>query len=221
MSMMVRLILNISFVFIAYSILGCSGEPETDSVAAVSLFDGKSFAGWEGDLNWFRIEDSAIVAGSLKREIPHNQFLCTTKAYGDFELKVEVKLVGEGANSGIQFRSRRIPENTEVIGYQADIGGAIGDWDIVWGNLYDESRRNKMLVTANSEEILKVIRPDDWNEMTVKCQDKRIQVWLNGYQSVDYFEEDESIEKKGVIGIQIHSGAPAEAWFRNIRLTEL
>jgi len=57
--------------------------------------------------------------------------------------------------------------------------------------------------------------------MVVKCQDNHIQIWVNGYPSVDYFEDDDSIAQKGIIGIQIHEGAPAEAWFRNITLTEL
>ena len=34
------------------------------------LFDGKTFAGWEGNLEVFRIEDGAIVGGSLEQEIP-------------------------------------------------------------------------------------------------------------------------------------------------------
>ena len=219
--MIVKLILNISFVSLAFWVLGCSGEQKTDSDSTVSLFDGKSFAGWEGDLNWFRIEDGAIVAGSLEREIPHNLFLCTTKVYGDFELKVEAKLVGAGDNGGVQFRSRRLTGDTEVSGYQADMGGPIGNFDVVWGSLYDESRRRKMLVTANVEEVLKVYRPKDWNEIVVKCQNSHIQIWVNGYQSVDYTEDDDSIEKKGIIGFQIHSGAPAEAWYRNITLTKL
>lgn len=219
--MIVKLILNISLISLAFWVLGCSGELKTDTDAAVSLFDGKSFAGWEGDLNWFRIEDGSIVADSLEREIPHNLFLCTMKEYGDFELKVEAKLVGVGDNSGVQFRSRRVTGETEVSGYQADMGGPIGEYGVVWGSLYDESRRRKMLVTANEEEILKVYRPNDWNEIVVKCQASHIQIWVNGYQSVDYTEDDDSIEKKGIIGFQIHEGAPAEAWFRNITLTEL
>ena len=36
----------------------------------LSLFDGKSFEGWEGDTEkMFRIEDGAIVGGSLKEKI--------------------------------------------------------------------------------------------------------------------------------------------------------
>ena len=219
--MIIRLIVNISLISLAFWLLGCSGEQKTDTDTAVSIFDGKSFAGWEGDLNWFRIEDGSIVAGSLEKEIPHNMFLCTTKEFDDFELKVEAKLVGPGDNSGIQFRSRRVPGTTEVSGYQADMGGPIGDFGVVWGSLYDEARRNKMLVIANQEEIKKAYRSNDWNEMVLKCKNNHIQVWVNGYQSVDYTEDDESIAKKGIIGFQIHAGAPTEVWLRNITLTEL
>ena len=218
---MAKLFLNISLAILVIIMSGCSGEQKTDTDGAVSLFDGESFAGWGGDMNWFRIEDGAIVAGSLEKDIPHNMFLCTTKEYGDFELKLEIKILGPGDNSGIQFRSRRIPGGPEVSGYQADAGGPIGDFGVVWGSLYDEARRNKMLVTANQEEIVKAYRQNDWNEMVVKCQGTHIQIWVNGYQSVDYNEEDDTIAKKGIIGFQIHQGAPTEVWFRNITLTEL
>ena len=218
---MVKLILNISLIVPALFVFGCSGEQKTGINSAVSLFDGKSLDGWEGELNWFRVEDGAIVAGSLEKDIPQNLFLCTTREYGDFELKVEAKLIGPGDNSGIQFRSRRIAEDTEVSGYQADMGGPIGDFGVVWGSLYDESRRNKMLVTPNQKEIQKDYKLHEWNEMIVRCKGAHIQIWLNGHKTVDYTEDDNSIAKKGIIGFQIHAGAPAEAWFRNISLTEL
>jgi len=218
-----KLFLGISVIALIFVIFGCAGEQKTDvdETVVVQLFDGKTFTGWEGDLNWFRIEDGAIVAGSLEKEIPHNYFLCTTKEYDDFEVKIEAKFVGEGANSGLQFRSRRIPDDTEVIGYQADMGGAIGEWATVWGSLYDESRRRKMLVKANDEEVLKICRLDDWNELVLNCKGNQIKIWVNGHQTVDYIEEDASIEQNGIIGLQIHSGAPGEVWFRNITLTKL
>ena len=219
--MNVKSLLKISLISLLFFLVGCSDEQKTDTKAAVSLFDGKSLAGWDGDQNWFRVEDGSIVAGSLEREIPHNMFLCTTKEYGDFELKLEIKIMGPGDNSGIQFRSRRIPGGPEVSGYQADAGGPIGDFGVVWGSLYDEARRNRMLVTANQEEIVKAYRQNEWNEMVVKCQGTHIQIWVNGYQSVNYTEEDETIAKKGIIGFQIHAGAPTEVRYRNITLTEL
>ena len=56
-----------------------------------SLFDGKSLDGWEGNEKMFRVEDGCIVGGNLKERIPHNEFLCTTKEYENFELRAEGK----------------------------------------------------------------------------------------------------------------------------------
>ena len=90
---------------------------------AVRLFDGKTFKGWEGNLKFFRIEEGAVVAGNLNTKIARNEFLCTKRKYGNFVLKLEVKLVGgPRANAGIQIRTKRLPNHHEVSGYQADMG---------------------------------------------------------------------------------------------------
>jgi hypothetical protein len=183
------------------------------------LFDGRTFEGWEGSRDLFRIEDGAIVAGHLERPIPRNEFLCTTRQFGDFELQFKAKLVGKGNNAGVQFRSQRVPNHHEVSGYQCDMGAAFGR--SVWGSLYDESRRNRMLAEGAQDRIKEVFKPDDWNELVVRCQGPRVQIWLNGYQTVDYIESDDKIARQGVIGLQIHGGAPAEASYKEIRLKVL
>jgi hypothetical protein len=185
----------------------------------VPLFDGKLLAGWEGKAYWFRVEDRAIVAGSMEERIPHNYFLCTTRSYSDFELRLQVKTIGTGVNAGIQFRTKRIPGSDEVSGYQADVGGvAKGS---VWGALYDESRRKKFLVEPQAELIKQIVRPDDWNDFVIRCDGPSIKIYLNGEQTVDYTEMDESIDREGVIAVQIHSGPPSEAWYRNLRIKTL
>ncbi|TWU02150.1 3-keto-disaccharide hydrolase [Stieleria varia] len=184
----------------------------------VTIFDGKSLAGWQGDREWFRVEDGAIVAGKLDQDIPNNWFLSTQKRYGDFELRVEVKLVGQGNNAGVQFRTERIPDHHEVIGYQADIG-MMGDRSI-WGSLYDESRRRKFLA-ENPDVSNAALKPGDWNEIRVVAKGPKIQIFLNGQQTVDYTETEPKIPKDGVIAVQVHSGKPLEAWYRNIRIREL
>ena len=183
------------------------------------LFDGKSLEGWEGNLDWFRIEDQCVVAGSVEKAIPHNEFLCTKSNYANFELKLQVRLKGKGDNAGIQFRSVRIPGKSEVSGFQCDVGNAFGR--PVWGALYDESRRNTMLAEGDKEKVPGWLRKDDWNELTVRAEASRIQIWLNGNLTVEYQEEDDKIVKTGVIGLQIHSGPPTEAWYRNIRIKAL
>jgi hypothetical protein len=180
------------------------------------LFDGQSFDGWEGNLDWFRIEDGAIVAGSLERDVPRNEFLCTTRDYGDFELRLQVKLVGgDQANAGIQFRTRRIPDHHEVSGYQADMGPG---W---WGALYDESRRKRRLAEVDVDAVNGVLKPGDWNEYVIRCEGPRIRLWLNGLLTVDYTEEEQGIERTGIIGLQIHGGPPTEAWYKDITIEEL
>jgi len=180
------------------------------------LFDGKTFKGWEGNEKFFRIEKGAVVGGNLKSRIPRNEFLCTKRTYKNFVLTLEVKLRGgPRANAGIQIRTKRIPNHHEVIGYQADMGQG---W---WGSLYDESRRRTMLAKADPAVIKKVLKPDDWNKYVIRCEGPRIRLYLNGTLTVDYTEKDPKIPLEGIIGLQIHSGPPSEAWYREIRIQEL
>jgi 3-keto-disaccharide hydrolase/HEAT repeats len=188
------------------------GLAACDSSGWVRLFDGETFAGWEGNMDWFRIEDGAVVAGSLEKRIPNNEFLCTTKEYADFELRLQVKLLGDGANAGIQIRSQRVPNHHEVSGYQADMGEGY------WGALYDESRRNKILTAPDPEVMAKVLNAGDWNDYVIRCVGKRVQLWINGFRTVDYTEADDTIAATGIIGLQIHGGAPSEAWYRHMVL---
>lgn len=184
----------------------------------VALFDGKTFAGWDGDTGkTWRIEDGTIVGGSLDAVVARNEFLCTTKTFGDFILRVKFKLVGdpEKANAGVQIRTKRIPKHHEVIGYQADVGQAY------WGALYDESRRNKFLATPDAETRTKAVKLDDWNEYVIRCEGPRIRLTLNGVQTVDYTETDDKVEREGVIGLQVHGGAKAKVFYKDITIVEL
>ena len=77
--------------------------------AEISLFDGKTFEGWEGNTDYFRVEDGSIVGGSLEKGLEESFYLCTTEEYSDFELSVNVKLVHKNltGNSGISFRANK------------------------------------------------------------------------------------------------------------------
>lgn len=191
-------------------------DQATKDPKPVAIFDGKTFTGWEGNLTIFRIESGAIVGGSLKDKIVRNEFLCTTRVYGDFELRLKFKLLGgDTANAGVQFRTKRIPDNHEVSGYQADMGAG---W---WGALYDESRRNKVLIGPDQEKMNEVVKPSEWNDYVIRAEGPRIQLWINRVQTVDYVENDPSIESRGVICPQIHAGPPSEAWYKDITILDL
>ncbi len=181
------------------------------------IFDGKTFKGWEGNLKWFRIEEGAIIAGSQEKRVPNNEFLCTTKEYGDFELRLQARLIGkEYRNAGIQFRSRRIENHHEVIGYQCDMG-VMGEKNI-WGWLYDESRRRKFLVEAPQKPVTDHFKRDQWNDVVIRCEGEQIKMAINGITTVDYQEKEAGIARQGIIGLQVHGGPAQEASYRHIRI---
>ena len=132
-------------------------------------------------MEFFRLEDGAAVGGNMDEKIPRNEFLCTEKMYENFELRLKAKMQGKGDNAGIQFRSRRIPDHHEVIGYQCDMGSDAGG--PIWGFIYDESRRNKYLTTPDREAALKVLDVDGWNDFLVRAEGNHIQIWLNGHKN--------------------------------------
>jgi hypothetical protein len=185
----------------------------------VALFDGRTFTGWQGSIGGvWRIEDGALVAGSLEKKQEKNDFLATTKSYSNFELTLKWKLEGtEGfVNGGVQFRTRRIPNHHEVSGYQADLGKGYD------GALYDESRRKKMLAQPSPEVLEKARKPlGEWNDYRIRAEGPRIQIWLNGVQTVDYTETEPGIDMSGIIAVQIHGGATSIVRYKDIRIEEL
>ena len=107
----------------ALTILICSptaAENRDEPQGWISIFDGKSLAGWkpnERPKNWV-VEDGAIVAGrTMKEKMPRNEFLIHYEEFGDFDLRLKVKLIGEGGNAGVHFQCRQSTReeiNTEV-----------------------------------------------------------------------------------------------------------
>ncbi len=206
-----KLLKAMALVFVAMPGI-CLAEEEIPPLPEVVLFDGKSLEGWEGNLTMFRLEDGAIVGGMLDKPIPNNEFLCAEGEWSDFELTLKVKIKGN-ANGGIQLRSQRIADPPhEMSGYQADMG-----WTF-WGALYDESRRNKVLQAPDKALIERILKKDDWNEYKIRCEGPHIQLWLNGEQTVNYIEPDDSIPRGGQIAVQIHGGTPSECWYKDIAI---
>lgn len=183
-----------------------------------SLFDGKTFNGWEGDTSaTWKIMNKALVGGSLTETVPHNEFIATRESFGDFELTLEFKITGTGfVNAGVQFHSERSKDPVyEMVGYQADLG------DGYWASLYDESRRNLTIVQPDSALVKKVLKPNAWNHFKIKTVGRRIRIYLNGVQTVDYSEPDVKIGHTGKIALQVHGGGKALAAYRNIKIIRL
>ena len=229
------------------------------------VFNGKDLSGWNGNTELWKVVDGAIVAESPSQK--RNEFLVTDKSYRDFVFKATFRLKDGYGNSGIQFRSVRKPNDTEMIGYQADIGAGYtgslydesrrkkflaeaskpliaqtekpNDTEMIgyqadigapnwWGCLYDESRRNRVLQgprgdTPANRNLTKVLKPDGWNDYTIRAMDDRITLSINGALTVaDYRERDANIARDGHFGLQIHADPkPQRVEFKNIYVQEL
>jgi hypothetical protein len=95
----------------------------------IQMFDGTTLKGWDGPTDLWHVENGAIVV-QTKADPPTGStyLLWQGGEPKDFEFKVEVKLEGSGANSGVQFRAKllgEVPDNRlskwEARGYQADL----------------------------------------------------------------------------------------------------
>ncbi|MCB1121044.1 MAG: DUF1080 domain-containing protein [Verrucomicrobiae bacterium] len=195
-----------------------------DVAPFVSLFDGKSLSGWhvrEGEEKWWRVKDGVIEGGSLEEKVPHNTFITIPRSYGNFELRLTMRLVsGEGEgfkNSGIQVRSQRIPDHHEMLGYQVDGGPG---W---WGKLYDESRRRAVIAEpVDAEGIANGVYDfDQWNHYRIVCFGPKIRSWINGIHAIEYIEEDPNIPLDGLFGVQAHGGGKFVVQFKDIEIREL
>ncbi len=179
---------------------------------AAALLDWEVRAGEE---KWWREHDGVIIGGSLDEWIPTNTFITSRQRFADFEMNLQVKLVGGSPpNAGIQIRSERIPNHHEMVGYQADVGP---DY---WGKLYDESRRNRVIGEWVNAAAEKAVKPG-WNDYRIRAEGSRIRIWINGVLTCDFVETDPDIPLEGLIALQTHSGDPFEVHYRNIGIMPL
>jgi hypothetical protein len=160
-----------------------------------------------------------------------NSFLCTTQAFGDFELELEVR-AEPGLNSGVQIRSECYDRPTEVIygtqtlripagrvhGYQVEVDhNRNRRWS---GGIYDEARRGWIWPLTNQPEASAAFRFGEWNHYRIRCVGDHIQTWVNGVPAADVVD---SMTLSGFIGLQVHGSSEAglEVRWRNLRIREL
>jgi putative membrane-bound dehydrogenase-like protein len=168
------------------------------------FFNGKDLANWNGNLAVWRVENGEIV-GSSKTGLKQNDFLKSDFVLDDFRLVFQVKLTPNTENSGVQFRSEPF-EGHEMRGPQADIGAG---W---WGKLYEENGRGLLWDKPGDAHV----KANDWNTYEILAVGGKIRTALNGKLCTDL--ADEKVARRGVVGLQVHSGGPMEVRFKDFEL---
>jgi len=190
-------------------LIGYLASPTQVPEAATRMFISGFFNGfnldrWIADPEVWSVEGGEIV-GRTTDGLANNDFACSDFELQDFRLIVDVKLIGNLGNSGIQFRSHRNPDGT-VTGLQADIGEG---W---WGKLYEEHGRGLLEDAGAAGHVLE----GEWNTYEIVVSGDRILTALNGQLCVD--RTDPEASRSGIIALQVHSGGPTEVRFREFRL---
>jgi len=221
--------------------------PFEDHAGFVSIFDGSTLKGWDGDTKFWRVDGGAIV-GQTTAENPlkENSFIIWRGGEpADFELKVEYRI--NATNSGIQIRSVRLPPGTQqgrgavagnwvLKGYQCDIDAE----NRFTGQIYEERGRGFLAMRGqfsyipegggpkvvgalqrSGDELLKVIKVNDWNQAHVIARGNMITEILNGHVTSTLVDDDTKARAlKGLLGFQIHVGEPMKVEFKNIWLKQ-
>jgi hypothetical protein len=192
-------------------------KPSGEGWAA--LFNGRDLTGWKQNNGTakYTVEDGCVL-GTTNEGSP-NSFLCTTRDYGDFELRFEVK-VDDRLNSGVQIRSHSTPDfkDGRVHGPQVEI--AING---TAGRIYDEGRRGRWLDEKEPAADAKAaFKKGAWNQYRVLVEGNRYQTWVNGVPVADVKDD---MDKAGFIGLQVHGiragEGPYQVRWRNIYVREL
>ncbi|GAB6167259.1 DUF1080 domain-containing protein [Thermostilla marina] len=196
----------------------------------VSMFNGRDLTGWEGKPGWWHVEDGAITCESTPEHpcTKHNYLIWRGGTPGDFELRLKYRI--QGGNSGVQFRSREIPD-FDTRGYQADIDAA-GKWT---GALFEHARggvalRGQRVVIdpdgtrhetqfADPAELLKYVHTDGWNEYRIVAKGNHIVLSINGHVTAEVYDDQEGqAARKGIIALQMHPGPPMKVQFKDLMI---
>jgi len=218
-----RLAMRVAALLVVLSTApACSSYNGCDATSEPThLFNGVNLDGWtrRGGAATYIVEDGSIVGRTAPNQ--PNSFLCTERAFGDFELTLTFR-VDPALNSGVQVRSQSMPgyKNGAVHGYQVEIDPGERAWT---GGLYDEGRRGWLVDLKDKPEARSAFRHGEWNELRISARGDTFNTWLNGVDVVQNFHD--SMTAEGFIALQVHGVGdrkePLEVRWKNIRVREL
>ena len=217
---------NVSFAFQSNDAV----EPSVKGKNTIELLTDNNFKGWKvPSANW-SVVDNTIIGSTGGKKLSTSEWLYTEQRFSDFEFTCEVKLTGDDRrNSGIYFRvntflfkSARGNKSFEApSGYEFDLARHNPEKRNYWGALGDWFARKSLRIFADQNLISNTYTPQQWNRMTIRARDNRIEYWINGSKVMDYIDQDPKASREGTIGFQLHDGTVMQVAYKNIRVRPL
>jgi len=188
----------------------------------VSLFNGKSLDGWQGNTTDYYAENGLLVVNP--KNGGHGN-LYTAKEYSDFVYRFEFKLT-PGANNGLGIRAP-LEGDAAYVGMELQI---LDNTASIYANLHEYQYHGSVygVIPAKRGYLNPV---GDWNSEEVIVKGNHVKVSLNGVTIVDGDIAEAS--KNGTLDGKDHPGLKrdkgyigflghgSELWFRNIRIKDL
>ncbi len=208
-----------------------------DTTGWVSLFDGKSLAGWHGFnrqgepvKNW-DIEDGALTCLGAAKDA-HGGDIVSDGAYDNFILTWDWK-VNKGSNSGVMYHvvegsKYKAPYET---GPEYQIIDDIGFPEKLEG--WQKSGADYAMTVANDKK--KLMPVGEWNSSKLVFDHGHVEHWLNGEKIVEFQAWTDDWNKKksegkwkdfpdygsaksGAIALQDHGN---KVFYKNIKIKQL
>jgi len=194
---------------------GLPGLYAGDEGGFVPMFNGKDLTGWQTTGNWVVEEDGSITLKPRKGEWGwkrFNDYLTTTKKFGDFIIDLEFKFEA-GGNSGVFLRVGDLKDHVNS-GMEVQIIDTHGK-----KNVGPHDCGGVIGTVGPSKNMVK--RAGEWNHYTITVRGNQLTVVLNGEQIVDIDLSESPLKDrplKGYISFQ-DEGKPI--WYRNVKIKEL
>ncbi|MEA3367880.1 MAG: family 16 glycoside hydrolase, partial [Planctomycetota bacterium] len=221
--------------------------PEEEEMGFVSIFDGKTLKGWDGDERLWSVKDGVIRGETTKENPAHGNTFCVWRdgKLRDFILKIQFRI--QNGNSGIQYRSKEVSKWV-ISGYQAEVQNAPGKvgflyhekgrgWLVNVGDFMvidEEGKKNVVSKVADVKALKEkgYYKDKDWNEYIIIAQGNYLRHYLNGYPTMALIDNDKPTDpadpkdrkgsiREGLLALQIHAGAPMVVEFKDIRIKHL
>ena len=171
-----------------------------------AAFNGKDFTGWqEPEKNfWWTAEEGVLTAKSDSNRV--GSILWTEREFKNFIFEGEF-MFGEGTvDSGVFLRNSK--EQIQI-GISGSLKRDLTASPYIDGKGYP----------VEAEGVKELLKPTDWNTLTIVAKGKTYTVWLNNRYVMNY--DSESAIEKGPIGLQLHPGNEMSISFRKLRIAEL
>jgi hypothetical protein len=195
---------------------------EQNEVGFISLFDGKTLAGWTNVIKFG--PPYFVTNGVIASPANAGNDLVTENAFSDFILRMEFKLT-PGANNGVGIRTPLENANLTYVGNEVQI---LDDDDAQYAHLDPGQYCGSLYkIFAAKRGALKKV--GEWNQYEITAVGRHVKVVLNGRTIVDGNINDVTdpeilrghpgmLRDRGHIALLGH-GSYVE--FRNIRIKEL